>query len=476
VKIDSIGCEQTVETLTDRTSSNNNKDIITNVIMWVDKELNNDINNKQIAINDGNTQLITDKSAMNLNNRINLTTNEQCSKDVITTLDYQQSELITTSMHSSDESNTNENKNENVTTKLLVQSTQELKLKRTTTNDVKKKCNRTNRLNDQLANISQIIRTQDDNKTSNVEMVKMKMVNTNYPQGITTILGQRLNKNDEAMNVGVTCNGKPKENNCNSNIKTNFNRPITRSITQHNDLYNNKQLEINNECINIGTKRKTSVNKSMDCRSKRLNNKIVNQVNNNVNNQTSIITTWTNNSLNPGNEIESTQMNMLIDEMVVNNGCKLNVQNNNNVQLMNDGYLTANTTDLRRSSRIMNKTANKPSNTVVGLHMHTADVNISNDNKNISNTREQNQQTCDFEERKEKSLAIYKHQKDMNHRIDWINSEVVCSECNSYKLLIKESLIIKAFQPILNRTTHSVPLHIFPNGVSKQCFPKSYPH
>jgi hypothetical protein len=63
-----------------------------------------------------------------LNNRINLITNEKCSKDVIPTLDYQQSKLITTLMHSSDESNTNENRNENVATKLLVQSTQELKL------------------------------------------------------------------------------------------------------------------------------------------------------------------------------------------------------------------------------------------------------------------------------------------------------------------------------------------------------------
>jgi hypothetical protein len=192
-----------------------------------------------------------------------------------------------------------------------------------------------------------------------------------------------------------------------------------------------------------------------------LNNKLADQLSNNINNR-----------LNPSNVILPTRMNMLTDEIVVINSSKLNLQNNNINQLINSECINTDITDLRRSTRIKNINTNKYNNTVDGLHMHMVDVNSSNGNREINNTSEQKQQKCDLEERKEKSSAIYKHQKDMNHHIDWNNSEVVCSEGNSYKLLIKESLIIKAFKPVLNRTTHSVPLHIFPNGVSKQCFPK----
>ncbi len=64
-----------------------------------------------------------------------------------------------------------------------------------------------------------------------------------------------------------------------------------------------------------------------------------------------------------------------------------------------------------------------------------------------------------------------KHQKETNHVIDWQNSQIVCSESNPHKLLIKESLIIKAYEPEMNRTTHSVPLYIYLNGIEKELLP-----
>jgi hypothetical protein len=67
--------------------------------------------------------------------------------------------------------------------------------------------------------------------------------------------------------------------------------------------------------------------------------------------------------------------------------------------------------------------------------------------------------------------AISKHQYDMNHNIDWNTCQVVWSDNNSYKLLIKESLIIQTYQPSLNRTTHSTPLYIFPEGVKERHLP-----
>ncbi|CAM4848387.1 unnamed protein product [Rotaria magnacalcarata] len=67
--------------------------------------------------------------------------------------------------------------------------------------------------------------------------------------------------------------------------------------------------------------------------------------------------------------------------------------------------------------------------------------------------------------------AISKHQYDMKHSIDWNGCQIVWSDNNSYKLLIKESLIIKAYQPSLNRTTHSTPLYIFPEGLKDRHLP-----
>jgi hypothetical protein len=66
----------------------------------------------------------------------------------------------------------------------------------------------------------------------------------------------------------------------------------------------------------------------------------------------------------------------------------------------------------------------------------------------------------------------HSHRHPHPHPQDWANTQAVCIESDKYKLLIKESLLIRTYQPELNRTTHSVPLHIFPNGVSKQYLPK----
>jgi hypothetical protein len=71
-----------------------------------------------------------------------------------------------------------------------------------------------------------------------------------------------------------------------------------------------------------------------------------------------------------------------------------------------------------------------------------------------------------------KNSAISKHEKEFNHKMDWGMSQVIWSDSTSHKLLIKESLIIKAYEPELNRTTHSVPLYVFPEGLRKQYPPK----
>ncbi len=68
--------------------------------------------------------------------------------------------------------------------------------------------------------------------------------------------------------------------------------------------------------------------------------------------------------------------------------------------------------------------------------------------------------------------AVKQHEEETGHRIDWKNFHVVTQDNHPYRLLIKESLLIKAYEPELNRTTHSVPLIVFPDGLPKTFLPR----
>lgn len=67
--------------------------------------------------------------------------------------------------------------------------------------------------------------------------------------------------------------------------------------------------------------------------------------------------------------------------------------------------------------------------------------------------------------------APFRHEKENNHHMNWKDFQIVWKENNPYKLLLKESLVMKAYQTPLNRTTHSVPLVIFPEGLPATMIP-----
>jgi hypothetical protein len=67
--------------------------------------------------------------------------------------------------------------------------------------------------------------------------------------------------------------------------------------------------------------------------------------------------------------------------------------------------------------------------------------------------------------------ALAEHEKATGHRIDWSNVRILWRDNIAYRLLVKESLVIRAHQPALNRTTHSVPLLIFPEGLDRDLVP-----
>ena len=69
------------------------------------------------------------------------------------------------------------------------------------------------------------------------------------------------------------------------------------------------------------------------------------------------------------------------------------------------------------------------------------------------------------------SSSIAEHEESTGHHMDWKNFRVLWRDNNVYRLLIKESLVIRAHEPWLNRTTHSVPLLVFPEGLERHLVP-----
>ncbi|CAF0898875.1 unnamed protein product [Rotaria sp. Silwood1] len=100
--------------------------------------------------------------------------------------------------------------------------------------------------------------------------------------------------------------------------------------------------------------------------------------------------------------------------------------------------------ELRRSSRIINK---------IAATTTTASKNDINNDKKIDKS------------------SIFQHEKDTGHRMDCSNFQVVWQDNHYYRLLFKESLLIKAYEPELNKTTHSVPLLAFPDDLPKVQLP-----
>ncbi|CAF1614136.1 unnamed protein product [Rotaria magnacalcarata] len=103
--------------------------------------------------------------------------------------------------------------------------------------------------------------------------------------------------------------------------------------------------------------------------------------------------------------------------------------------------------ELRRSARLKNKTITTTTTTTTATT--TTAINLD----------------------QEQTSSIKKHIIETAHNMDWRNFNVVCQENHDYRLLVKESLLIQGHQPELNKTTHSIPLIIFSDGLSKTYLP-----
>ena len=111
---------------------------------------------------------------------------------------------------------------------------------------------------------------------------------------------------------------------------------------------------------------------------------------------------------------------------------------------------------LRRSKRINQK--NQISN------HHTMDTHHPNIHPHQMNTHT-NPTT------RKADTGISRHEQQTGHKMNWESFKVICQDSNRYKLLLKESLVIQAYETKLNLTTHSVPMLVFPEGLPRTDLP-----
>ena len=92
----------------------------------------------------------------------------------------------------------------------------------------------------------------------------------------------------------------------------------------------------------------------------------------------------------------------------------------------------------------------------------------------VTNKNDDRQSICTTAERKKKvdtSSSIAEHEETTGRHMDWQNFRIVWRDNKVYRLLIKDSLIIRAHEPWLNRSTHSVPPLVFPEGLEWHLVP-----
>jgi hypothetical protein len=143
-----------------------------------------------------------------------------------------------------------------------------------------------------------------------------------------------------------------------------------------------------------------------------------------------------------------------------------NKEHNQGFNITNDQQITG----LRRSDRLKNKKIKCYSDLIDDVDNLNEQIMVNLDK--INNTEDINRSPSKVNKICLGKSAIEKHHIETKHDIDWENVELLWSDSNPHKLLIKESLMIKAYEPELNRNTHSIPLYIYPNGIDRKFLPR----
>ena len=165
------------------------------------------------------------------------------------------------------------------------------------------------------------------------------------------------------------------------------------------------------------------------------------------------------------------EMNHTDDKIAYNTRSRNHKNHTTNEVLISSGK-QANSNSNKIKANIAPLTNDPPINELVDNESTKVNTMITDIKQIILNKGQENGiKHQNLNEVPELGSSLLQHQKDTNHEIDWLNSKIIWNDTNSHKLLIKESLLIKASKPDLNRTTHSTPLYVFPEGLPKHLLP-----
>ena len=105
------------------------------------------------------------------------------------------------------------------------------------------------------------------------------------------------------------------------------------------------------------------------------------------------------------------------------------------------------------------------------LKPNTQQLRRSDRNKNrpkiqyLNSEQNRKDKTQNLKLERLKRSALFKHQLETNHQINWKEWKIIFKDEKKYRLLVRESLQILLKKPTLNRTVVSVPLIVFPEGI-----------
>ncbi|CAF1531073.1 unnamed protein product [Adineta steineri] len=117
------------------------------------------------------------------------------------------------------------------------------------------------------------------------------------------------------------------------------------------------------------------------------------------------------------------------------------------------------------------------SSQLVSIKNEETNLRRSNRNKNkevnyqeltTSSDEEENEDTQETSTITDKNSALYKHQLNTGHHLNWEAWKILSKDSHKYRLLIRESLAILKHKPTLNRTVQSAPLVIYPTGIKQK--------
>ena len=351
----------------------------------------------------------------------------------------------------------------------------------------------TNVTNVQITNNNKLPKKQvinDSKKIEDNKLVKSNALKMRKTHNTRTQAKKYDTANDNRVSINNEYTTSMEIKRPTSNIINSINKNIIHSCDNMSNNFDTKQISnntlyshsmeikiINNKVINNNHTHVFKNNDDMeDGKINKYNYNLINEPRNEQKDNLALVNDNYNENINEINVEESNKLLILhydnehISNELINDDIKMSL--NLNLNAINNS-----TTTIRRSDRLKRKQEYKFNLPMKNIIQNEYKLNNYKKRKKKGKEMENIQKTCDNhndiqKQQTQYQSALAEHIIKEKHNIDWMNSKIICNDNNPEKLLIKESLMIKAMQPEFNRTTRSTPLYIFPEGLSKRYLPK----